>query len=269
MATVSLRSGAELAYREATADPASGNPVVLLHGFPESSRMWAPLMAALGEAGRGSVAPDLYGLGDSTAGGPVSFEGTLVSFTAFMEERGSDRVTLVVHDWGGFIGLAWACDHPERVASLVISNTGFFSDGRWHGPAEAIRGEQGEAIVAAIERDGFAAALNAGGDAFDEEEIAAYWRPFEEGGGQAATLGFYRSMDMEKLAPWQGMLAELGVPALLLWGAEDEFAPISGAHRFQREIPGAELVALEGIGHFVFDQARERSIAEVLRFLGS
>ena len=74
-------------------------------------------------------------------------------------------------------------------------------------------------------------------------------------------------MDMEKLAPWQGKLAELGVPALLLWGAEDEFAPISGAHRFQREIPAAELVALEGIGHFVFDQARERSTAEVLRFL--
>jgi haloalkane dehalogenase len=268
VATVSLRSGQGLAYREAIADPASGGAVVLLHGFPESSRMWVPLMAALADAGRSSVAPDLYGLGDSPAL-PVSFETTLDSFSAFMEERDPDPIAVIVHDWGGFIGLAWACDHPDRVASLVISNTGFFSDGKWHGPAEAIRGEHGEAIVAAIDRDDFAAALNAGGDGFDEEDIAAYWRPFEEGRGQAATLGFYRSMDMEKLAPWQGKLAELGVPTLLLWGAEDGFAPIAGAHRLQREIPGAELAALEGIGHFVFDQAPERTIAEVLRFLGA
>ena len=269
MANVSLRTEANLAYREAVAEQGSGDPVVLLHGFPESSRMWAPLMAALCEAGRSSVAPDLYGLGDSTVEGPIGFESTLVAFTEFMEVREPGPVGVIVHDWGGFIGLAWACDHPDRVSSLVISNSGFFSDGRWHGPAKAIRGEDGEAIVAAIEPEGFAAALNAGGDAFDDGAIAAYWKPFEDGRGQAATLGFYRSMDMEKLAPWEGKLAELGVPTLLLWGAEDEFAPISGAHRFQREIPGAELVALDGVGHFVFDQAPERAIPEVLRFLGA
>ncbi len=268
MGSVELRTGPGLAYREALADDsASGDPVVLLHGFPESSRMWAPLMAALAEVGRSSVAPDLYGLGDSIAEVPVTFESTLESFTAFMDQRNTGQVAVVVHDWGGFIGLAWACDNPDRVSSLVISNAGFFSDGRWHGPAEAIRGEHGEAIVAAIEREGFAGALNAAGNAFDEEDISAYWRPFEEGRGRPATLGFYRSMDFEKLAPWQGRLGELGVPTLLLWGADDEFAPISGAYRFQREIPGCRLVALEGIGHFAFDQAPERSIAEVLAFL--
>ena len=61
-------------------------------------------------------------------------------------------------------------------------------------------------------------------------------------------------MDFYKLEPYQGKLAELGVPTLLLWGAEDEFAPLGGARRFEREIPGAKLVALEGAGHFVFDQ---------------
>ena len=188
-----------------------------------------------------------------------------------MEERElRTRWSLVVHDWGGFIGLAWACDHPDRVASLVISNTRLLLR------REVARAGRGDPRRARRERSSrrssaerFATALNAGGDAFDEEDLDAYWRPFEEGRGQAATLGFYRSMDMEKLAPWQGRLAELGVPTLLLWGAEDEFAPISGAQRFKREIPGAELVALEGIGHFVFDQAPERSIAEVLRFLGA
>lgn len=240
MADVELRTESGLAYREALGEgPAPGDPVVLLHGFPESSRMWGPLMAGLAAAGRHCIAPDLYGLGDSVVESPITFERTLEAFTEFIEERDLPRVGLVVHDWGGFIGLAWACEHPDRVSSLVISSAGFFSDGKWHGMAEAIRGEQGEAIVAAIDREGFAGLLEASGNAFDEDDIADYWRPYEDGRGRRATLDFYRSMDFEKLAPWRGMLGELGVPTLLLWGAEDQFAPIAGAHRFQREIPGA------------------------------
>ena len=74
-------------------------------------------------------------------------------------------------------------------------------------------------------------------------------------------------MDFEKLEPWQGKLAELGVPTLLLWGAEDPFAPLAGARRFEREIPGARLVAIEGAGHFVIDEQPERCIAEITGFL--
>ena len=102
-----------------------------------------------------------------------------------MDELELERIVLVVHDWGGFVGLAWACDHPERIAALVISDTGFFSDGKWHGMAEAIRGDDGEAIVDAMDRDGFAALLGSFGDAFDEDDIAAYWAPYEEGRGPA------------------------------------------------------------------------------------
>ncbi len=46
-------------------------------------------------------------------------------------------MSLVVHDWGGLIGLRWACDHPEAIDALVISDTGFFPDGKWRGPGEA------------------------------------------------------------------------------------------------------------------------------------
>jgi haloalkane dehalogenase len=58
------------------------------------------------------------------------------------------------------------------------------------------------------------------------------------------------------------------VPALVLWGAQDIFAPVSGAHRFARELPQARLEVLEEAGHFVFDEAPEWSTASVLRFLG-
>jgi len=264
---IELRKEDGLAYRQAVPDVESGDSVVLLHGFPESSRMWEPLMADLAATGHRCLAPDLYGLGDSDAMKEVTFESTLEAFSGFIDARVSGPVILVVHDWGGFIGLAWACEHRETVAALVISNTGFFADGKWHGMAEAIRGKEGEAIVGSLDRDGFASLLRSGGDAFSEDDVTAYWSPFADGRGQQATLEFYRSMDFEKLRPWQGCLAELDVPALVLWGADDEFAPLRGGERFAREIPGAELVALDGVGHFLFDQDRERPKVAALAFL--
>jgi haloalkane dehalogenase len=175
----------------------------------------------------------------------------------------------VVHDWGAFIGLAWACENPDLVSALVIADSGFFSDGKWHGMAKAMRSPQGEELVAGLDRDGFAALIRADGAAFSEEDVDAYWRPFAEGRGREATLEFYRSMDFEKLAPYDGKLGEMGVPTLLVWGADDQFAPLAGAHRLMREIPGARLAAFEGVGHFVFDQEPERTTREVVDFLTS
>jgi haloalkane dehalogenase len=269
MPPVELRREGDIAYREAVPDaPATAPPVVLVHGFPESSRMWVALIERLAGEGRRCVAPDLYGLGDSTDDGPATFERNREAFTAWLDALQLSRVALVVHDWGGFIGLAWACEHPDAVAALVISDAGFFSRGRWHGMAEAIRGEQGEAIIAALDRDGFAGLLRAqSGGAFSDADVEAYWAPFADGRGRRATLEFYRSMDFEKLAPYDSKLAELGAPTLLLWGADDEFVRVSAAERFQRDIPDAKLVVIEDTGHFAFDQRPGRCADEVVSFL--
>ena len=229
--------------------------------------MWEPVMEALSSQGRRCVAPDLYCLGDSDDPGPATFERNLAAFGELHAELELGRVALVVHDWGAFVGLAWACEHPDLVSALVIANAGFFSDGRWHGMAEVMRSPQGEELVGALDREGFAGLIRADGARFSEDDVDAYWRPFAEGRGREATLEFYRSMDFEKLAPYDGKLGELGVPTLLLWGADDQFAPLSGAKRFEREIPGTRLAAFEGVGHFVFDQEPERAAREVADFL--
>ena len=270
MAAIELRHAGDLAYREAVpAGEPTAPAVVCLHGFPESSLMWEPLMERLAGAGRRCIAPDLYNLGDSTETRPATFENSLQAFTDLMDELSLGDVAVVVHDWGGFVGLAWACDHPGEVEALVISDTGFFSDGRWHGMADAIRGPEGETIVAGLEREGFGALLNGDGSAFSEETLDAYWKPFAEGRGRRATLDFYRSLNFSDLAPWDGKIAALGVPALILWGADDPFAIMAAAKRFDRELPDSKLVAIEGTGHFVWDEEPERCADEVLRFLGA
>jgi haloalkane dehalogenase len=80
-------------------------------------------------------------------------------------------------------------------------------------------------------------------------------------------LELYRSFDLDELEPYQDRLAALGVPALVLWGADDRFIPSDYASRFARQIPGARLVMLQGVRHFLFEDEPERCAREVIAFL--
>ena len=257
-----------LAFREALPDGDPHGTVLLLHGYPESSHMWREVLPRIAGAGWRAVAPDLAGLGDSPTDRPGTWERHVESIQRFAEEQDLGRVVLAVHDWGGLIGLAWACDHPESVAGLVISDTGFFSDGKWHGMGQAMRTEgQGEELLAGMTREGLGAMLRQISPGMREADVDEYWKGYEGEDRRAMHLDFYRSMDFEKLAPYEGRLGQLDVPAILIWGGQDQFAPVAGAHRFKREIPAAELVVLDVAGHFVWDDEPERAGDALVGFL--
>jgi haloalkane dehalogenase len=173
---------------------------------------------------------------------------------------------LVTHDWGTLTGLRWACEHPGAVSGLAISSGGFFPDGKWHGMAKALRTpEVGEQVLGGLDRDGFAGVLRASSEAFDDEAIDEYWKALADDAHRRNALELYRSGDFEKLSGYR--LADLGVPVLLVWGDGDEFAPLAGAHRFERELPDTELVVIEGAGHFVWDEEPQRCAAALRVFL--
>jgi haloalkane dehalogenase len=254
----------DLHHREA-GDPA--NPAVLLvHGYPESSHMWEPMLEPLAASGFHALAPDLAGFGDSEADPPGTWQRHVEALERFRAQRDLDRCALVVHDWGGLIGLRWACEHPEVPWALVISDTGFFPDGQWHGLAEAMRSEQGEQLVDTMTEQNFAAMLG-GISSIGPEAAREYFKAFADEDRRRGQLELYRSGDFSELEAYDGKLAQLGVPTLLLWGADDPFAPLASAHRFEREIPGSALVILDSTGHFVVDDAPERYAGELVRFL--
>lgn len=231
--------------------------------------MWRDALEPLAQAGFRAVAPDLLGYGDSPSDPPHTWERQIEAVEAFRLAEGLDRLTLVVHDWGGLVGLRWACEHPEAVARLVISSTGFFSDGKWHGLAQSLRTPgEGEQIVDGMTREAFGKVLAQASTGIDAAAADEYFKAFAEADRRRGMLELYRSGDMEKLAPYEGRLAALGVPTLLLWGADDPFAPVAGARRFHEEIPGSELVVLEGAGHFVVEDAPDRYADALLDFLG-
>jgi haloalkane dehalogenase len=260
-----------IAYREALPEtPSNLAPALCLHGFPETSYMWRHVLPVLATSGRRAVAPDLPGFGDSAPDSPGTWERHVEALERFRRAVDIDRTVLVLHDWGGLIGLRWACEHPQAVAALVISSTGFFRDGKWHGMARALRTEgEGERLIAAMDREGFGQMLAAVSRGMDASAADQYWKTFEREGGRQGILDLYRSGDFAKLAPHEGRLADLGVPTLLLWGENDVFSPVAGAYRFRREIPDAELVVLEGAGHFVYADEPQRCAREVAEFLAA
>ena len=246
--------------------PADAPVVLLLHGFPESSYMWRHVMPAIAGEGRRAVAPDLAGFGDSEPDPPGTWERHVEAVERFRRDLGIERCVLVVHDWGGLIGLRWACEHPDAVEALVVSSTGFFPDGKWHGMATAMRTPgTGEQLVDGLDRDGFAGLLRSTSPSFDDDAIDEYWKAFADEPRRHGQLELYRSGDFEKVAEYD--LASLDVPVLLVWGERDEFAPVAGAHRFDRELADTELVVIEDAGHFVWEEAPERCAEAVVSFL--
>src|SRR4051812_24124028 len=212
-----------MAYREA-GDP-SAPPVLFVHGYPESSFMWREALPAVARAGWRGVAPDLPGYGDSPPGDRSgTWEEHISSLERFRSALGLDRVVLVTHDWGVPIGLRWACDNPGSVRALVISDGGFFADRRWHDLANVMRTPgEGEELIRSYTREGFGNALRAVSSGMTDDALDEYWKGFAGEARRRAHLELYRSGDFEKLIPYEGRLAKLGAPALIVWGAQDRF----------------------------------------------
>jgi haloalkane dehalogenase len=252
-------------YREA--GPSEGPPALCLHGFPTSSYLWRAVLPELAAAGWHAIAPDLPGFGDSPPVSPGTWEAHINALERFRLDLELDPVLLVVHDWGGLIGLRWACDHPDAVRGLVIADTGFFPDGRWHGMAQALRTpDVGERALGAIDADGFRAMLRQTSPNLPDDALDEYAKAISSDDRKAAILDLYRSGEFAKLEGYRGRLGGLGVPALIIWGARDEFAPVGGAYRFQKEIPHARLVVLEDAGHWLMEDEPERVAAEIGQF---
>jgi haloalkane dehalogenase len=221
------------------------------------------------EAGWRGVAPDLPGFGDSPAGSaPGTWEEHMASLERFRGALGLDGVVLVTHDWGVLIGLRWACDQAGAARALVISDGGFFADRRWHDLANTFRTPgEGEAAIEAVTRDAFEASMGQLAAGIGPDAIEQYWKAYATPELRRRHLDLYRSGDFSKLEPYEGCLAELAVPTLILWGAQDRFSSARMASRFESSIPGSELRMFDDAGHFVWEDEPAGTCAALVDFL--
>jgi haloalkane dehalogenase len=269
---VSLKTVDGIAYREALPDGWDGAAptALLIHGYPTSSYLWRNVLAEVAAAGLRGIAPDLPGFGDSPPDPPGTWERQVENVERFRQALGLERVVLGVHDWGGLIGLRWACDHPGAVSALVITDTGFFPEGKWHGMAQSLRTEgEGETLLENVNRELLAGFMRQVTPTIGDDVIDEFWKAYADDERRQGHLELYRSGDFSKLESYRGGLAALGVPTLIVWGAKDEFAPVAGGYRFRKEIPGSTLVVLDDAGHFLMEDDPARVGGEIREFLVS
>lgn len=264
-------------------DEGEGEPVVMVHGNPTWSFYYRNLALALRGTHR-CIVPDHVGCGFSDRPGDAAYRYTLESrardLRCLLDSLKLERFTLVVHDWGGMIGLAAALRRPQQVARLVILNTSAFLLPRgkrlpsslWFIrhvpmlPALLVRGLN--AFARGAVRYGAMRPL-------PRDVRRAYIRPYHSWRDSLATLRFVQDIPLRagdasyELSRWvDERLATLrDRPTLICWGRRDFVFDDHFLNEWRRRLPAADVHVFEDAGHLVLEDAGERIIPLVRAFL--
>lgn len=270
-----LRSGLRMHFVDE--GPREGEALLCVHGNPSWGYLFRALIAGLSEERR-LVVPDHVGCGmsDQPRDARYRLEQHVDNLEQLVLALDLSDLTLVLHDWGGAIGMGLAARQPERIRRLVLMNTAAFRSQRIPLRIAACRwplvGELallgGNAFVRAALSMAVERPLAA-------EARAAYLAPFPSWGSRRAQLAFVRDIPLRADHPSWPTLVEIEQslerfadrPCLLAWGERDWC--FGGAFRdeWQRRFPRAERCSLDDAGHWLLEDAPERVVAAVRSFL--
>ena len=267
-------------------DEGQGDPVVMVHGNPSWSFYYRNLAKAL----RGNyrvIVPDHIGCGLSEKPGDEDYSYTLKQrvddLEALLEHLGvRERVTLVLHDWGGMIGMAYASRHPQRIARLVILNTGAF-----HLPAGkkfplALKICRDTALGAfLVQRLNMfalmAARVGCKRHPMSETLRGAYCAPYGVSAERIATLRFVQDIPLKPGDRGYDLVSEVeaglgrfaGLPMTICWGMKDFVFDRHFLEEWQRRFPNAEVHAFADCGHYILEDASDEVIPIIEQFLAA
>jgi haloalkane dehalogenase len=261
--------------RLAHLDEGEGRPVVFFHGEPTWSFLWRKVIPPVREAGYRCIAPDYAGFGRSdkpTDVGWYSYDRHVELMALLLEELDLREATVVVHDWGGPIGLRLAVEHPDRISRIVIMETGPFTGHQrmsdaWFAFRDFVRDSE-DVPIGALVRGG---CKNDPGD----EVIAAYDAPYMDPASKAGARAFPLILPTtpEAVGAAEGKRVADGLrgdkrPSLVLWADSDPILPFSVGERVSSELNLTPPRRIEDASHFLQEDAGERIGAVIAEWLG-
>lgn len=271
--------GVKIFYREAGRSDAP--TIVLLHGFPSSSREFDALIPLLA-MNYHLVAPDFPGFGHSDAPPPAeygyTFDHLATTTDHLLEKLRLTSYALYIHDYGAPVGFRIMLAHPERVQALIVQNGNVYREGL--GPKWAKIGQywanptaHPEVIDSFLSFDA-TKQRHVAGTSHPElynpdtwtDEFAHLSAPGQRE-IQAALLYDYRT-NVASYPAWQAWLREHKPPTLVVWGANDPSFIAAGGEAFKRDLPDAEVHLLDA-GHFAMDEKNDEIAELILRFMAT
>lgn len=272
--------GVELHYKTA-GDPGSPTAFVLLHGFGSSTYSWRVVMEGLAQYGF-VVAFDrpAFGLSERPMPGewqgqnPYSPEAQVELTVGLMDALGLERAVLIGHSSGGAVALQGALEHPERVSALVLVDPAVYRGGgppawsRWllYTPQMGRLGPLLMRQLAGEPGQGFLEAAWSDPQKIDEATREAYRKPLQVENWDRALWELSKASRAPQLA---GRLSEVGVPALVLYGADDQIVPPALSERLASELPEARAAALPNCGHVPQEECPEDFLAQLEPWLAA
>jgi haloalkane dehalogenase len=272
------RNGFDMHY----VDEGSGQPIVMVHGDPTWGYLYRNFIPPLSQHYR-CVVPDHMGMGKSAIPQDQSLyrlEQHCANLEALLLDLELHDITLILHDWGGPVGLGFATRYPERIKRLVLMNTWAFAP--WPGGPfprllEIIRSPRGEAFV--LQKNGYLESALIG-TTYHKENLTktimnAYRAPFPTPESRLAMLCWSRDIPVQETdvsyaemkCIEQGLSQFNGIPILLVWGMQDLVISPDVLRRWQQLYPHAITHELEDASHFLQEDAPERIVQWIKTFL--
>jgi pimeloyl-ACP methyl ester carboxylesterase len=254
-----------------------GDPVVLLHGWPQTWFMWRKVIPGLAERYQ-VIAPDLRGLGDSSRPADGYDKKTIANDVWRLAHNtlGLQRFFVVGHDWGGPVAYAFAAHHPEATRRLVILDVPLPGDGtevmygnRWH---HGLHWEPDFPEALTVGREDvylghFYRNWGAHPNVISETEQAEYLRTYRHPGAMRAGFNYYRATPRD-VADNEAMSKRfrLPMPVLVFGGTEGRARGMAAIESWRRVADDVRGGVAQGCGHWIPEEAPEWLLGEMLAF---
>ena len=263
--------------------PRDGETIVMLHGNPTWSFYYRNLVKALSGKYR-VIVPDHIGCGLSSKPQEYNYRlATHVSnLTKLLESLNVDSITLVMHDWGGAIGMGYGVDHPTKIKRLVIFNTAAFLSDRIPLSINFCR----IPVIGEIAVRLFNAFLGAGvylgfgsdkTDRIKNEVREGYIYPYPNSQNRIAIARFVQDIPMSPKHPTYQLIKSIGeklsqfkeTPTEIIWGMKDFCFDETFLKKWIEHLPNANVHRFEDAGHWVVEDSHEKIIPILNSFMES
>jgi pimeloyl-ACP methyl ester carboxylesterase len=259
--------GVRLHYQE----KGTGTPLILIHGFTSSVYSWKEVFEPLSKNFR-VIAVDVKGFGFSgKPDGDYTRPGQAVLLTHLLDYLKIEKAWLCGNSMGGDIALNLAVQSPQRVAGLILIDSGGVkvAGGSSLTPRYLQIPVVGRVLTALALRSDKLVREGLEKSFYDhtkvtDERVAVYYRPLKTRDGQLAAL---RARQQAEQFPVEPDLGKITAPTLIIWGAEDELIPLAAGRKMNSLIKNSKLLVIEKCGHLPQEEMPERVVEESTRFI--